>query len=158
MAPRVRRFELLTGEAARRRARRVVFLSFVVLQLAFVVRAYWAPHHEFGYQMFPEASEWQADIVRVTSSGARIPIDQTWAGYEWNELVQGRGLGSPWRRHHADAGLDNQLAFLGEALDWVARNTPADTETLYLEATVTSWHNLRAPSTTVMRSPDRELP
>jgi hypothetical protein len=135
-----------------------VFVGFVVVQLAFVVRAYWAPHREFGYQMFPEASEWQAQIVRVTADGDSIPIEQPWAGYEWNQLVQGRGLASPWRRHHADAGLDNQLAFLSEALDWVADHTPADTETLHLEATVTTWFNLRPPTSTVLRSHDRELP
>ena len=41
-------------------------------------------------------------------------------------------------RHHADAGLDNQLAFLDAALDWVAGNTPRDRETRYLEARVTA--------------------
>ena len=104
------------GDAWRRWARRVVFVGLIALQLAMVVRAYDAPHKEFGFQMFPEASEWRADIVRVTSDGERIPIDEPWYGYEWNELVSGRGLGSPWRRHHADAGVDNQLAFLDEAL------------------------------------------
>ncbi len=128
------------------------------MQLGLVGRAYWAPHHEFGYQMFPEASEWQAEIVRVTVDGDSIPIDQPWAGYEWNELVQGRGLSSPWRRHHADAGIDNQVAFLDEALEWVADHTPADTETLYLEATVTTWFNLYPPTSTVLRSHERELP
>ena len=37
-----------------------------------------------------------------------------------------RGLSSPSLRRHADAGLDNQLAFLHAALDWVAANTPRD--------------------------------
>lgn len=135
-----------------------MFIAFVVAQLSLVVRAYWAPHHEFGYQMFPEATEWRADIVRVTSQGESISVEQPWAGYEWNRLARDRGLWSPWRRHHADAGLDNQLAFLDEALEWVAENTPADTETQYLEATVTSWYNLRPPTTVVMRSPVRDLP
>ena len=72
--------------------------------------------------------------------------------------MRDRGLRSPWRRHHADAGVDNQLAFLDEALEWVAENTPADTETHYLEATVTSWYNLRPPTSIVMRSPVRDLP
>ena len=139
-------------------ARRVVFVGVIVLQLAFVVRAYWAPHKEFGYQMFPEASTWQAEIVRVTVDGDRVPVDRAWHGYEWNTLVPERGLTSPWIRHHADAGLDNQLAFLGEALDWVAANTPRDAETRYLEATVTTWFNLRQPDTEVLRSPERTLP
>ena len=148
----------LTGEASRRRLRRIVAVGFVMVQVAFVVRAYWAPHREFGYQMFPEASQWQAEIVRVRSDGTAVPIDQPWAGYEWNDLVRDRGLSTPWRRHHADAGIDNQLAFLDEALDWVASNTPADLDTRYLQATVTTWFNLGPPSTVVLRSHDRELP
>jgi hypothetical protein len=136
-------------------ARRVVFVGLIVLQLAMVVRAYSAPHKEFGFQMFPESSQWQAEIVRVTDAGERVPIEEPWSGYEWSELVQGRGLTAPWRRQHADAGVDNQLEFLGEALDWVAANTPADRETRYLEAEVTVWPNLGAPTTLVLRSEER---
>jgi hypothetical protein len=47
----------------------------------------------------------------------------------------------PSIRHHADAGVDNQLAFLRAALDYVAAHTPRDTTTRYLEARVTYWHN-----------------
>ena len=67
-----------------------------------------------------------------------------------------RGLRYPAVRHHADAGLDNQLAFLEAALDWVARNTPRDAETRYLEAKVTAWHNDDPPRTRVLRSRVRE--
>ncbi len=148
----------MIGEAARVRIRRIVFVGVIVLQLTFIVRAYWAPHKEFGFQMFPEASSWQAQIVRVTANGDRVPVDQPWFGYEWNVLVPDRGLSFPWVRHHADAGLDNQLAFLKEALVWVADNTPRDTETRYFEATVTTWYNMRGPTTTVLRSPDRDPP
>jgi len=140
---------------ARRWARRIVFVGLVALQLTMVVRAYWAPHKEFGFQMFPESSQWQAEIVRVTDDGERISIEEPWDGYEWRELVAGRGLTSPWRRQHADAGVDNQLELLSEALDWVASNTPADDETRHLEATVTVWHNLGAPTTVVIRSEER---
>lgn len=146
------------GAPARVVTRRWVFVGVIVLQLFFVVRAYGAPHKEFGYQMFPESSRWQADIVRVTDAGDRVPIDEPWFGYEWNQLVRGRGLTSPWRRHDADAGLDNQLAFLGEALEWVAANTPDDDETRYLEATVTTWFNQRDPSTSVLRTSERDVP
>ena len=132
--------------------------TFIVLQLGFVVRAYSAPHKEFGFQMFPEASTWRADIVRVADDGRRVPIDEPWNGYDWNELAGVRGLGSPWREHHADAGLDNQLAFLGDALDWVARNTPDDQETRYLEAEVTTSLNGRPPDVTTLRSVERMRP
>jgi hypothetical protein len=146
------------SQSARVRMRRIVFVGVIVLQLAFVVRAYWAPHKEFGFQMFPEASSWQAQIVRVTADGDRVPVDQPWFGYEWNDLFPDRGLSSPWLRHHAAGGLDNQLAFLKEGLVWVADNTPRDPETRYYEATVTTWLNMREPTTTVFRSPARDLP
>ena len=71
--------------------------------------------------MFPEASTWQADVVRVTDDGrAHLDRPSRGTGYRWPELVPERGLAHPEVRHHADAGLANQLAFLASALDWVA--------------------------------------
>ena len=137
-------------------ARRLVVVLVVVLQLFFVARGYWSDHRELAFQMFPESSTWRADVVRVTGDGRRIPVDEPWAGYRWSELVHGRGLGYPEVRHHADAGLDNQIAFLQAALDWVADNTARDDETLYLEATVVTWHNDDEPEITVLRSPHRD--
>jgi hypothetical protein len=137
---------------ARLVARRVVVVAVVALQVGLAARGYSTDHKPFAFQMFPESSTWQAEIVRVTADGRRVPIEQSWAGYRWDELVQGRGLTYPGVRHHADAGLDNQLAFLTSALDWVAHNTPRDRETRYLEATVTSWHNDDPPRTEVLRS------
>ena len=91
--------------------------------------------------MFPESSTWGADIVRVTVDGGADPDRRAVGGVP----LGGAGADSwpryPGVRHHADAGLDNQLAFLDAALDWVANNTPRDRQTLYLEATVRSWHN-----------------
>jgi len=136
-------------------ARRVVVVLVVLLQVGLVVRGYVADHREFAFQMFPEASRWEADIVRVTAGGERIPVERPWAGYRWEELVRGRGLGYPGARHHADAGLDNQIAFLRAALDWVAHNTPRDRETRYLEARVTRWHNDDPPTFETIRSDER---
>jgi hypothetical protein len=136
--------------------RRLVVLAVVVLQLALVARGYWADHKEFAFQMFPESSTWRAEVVRVTTDGRRIPIEQPWSGYRWDELVSTRGLSYPSVRHHADAGLANQLAFFEAALDWVAANTPRDRETRYLEATVTAWHNADAPRVERFRSRLRE--
>jgi hypothetical protein len=137
--------------------RRLVVAAVVGIQLALVARGYWADHKEFAFQMFPESSTWRADVVRVTADGGRVPIEQPWSGYRWDELVQDRGLADPATRHHADAGLDNQLAFLDAALEWVADNTPRDRETRYLEARVTAWHNDDAPTVEVMRSGEREV-
>ena len=105
----------------------------------------------------PSPAPGSADIVRVTTDGHRVPIELGWSGYRWEELVEDRGLSYPSERHHADAGLDNQLAFLESALDWVAENTPRDTETRYFEATVTAWHNDDPPEVEVMRSDEREV-
>lgn len=131
-------------------------VGVIAVQLAFIVRGYSVDHKVFAFQPFPEASTWRAEIVRVTTDGRRIPIERPWAGYRWEELVQDRGLRNPATRHHADTGLDNQLAFLDSALDWVADNTPRDRETRYLEARVTAWHNDDAPRTEVFRSVERE--
>ncbi len=139
-------------------ARRVACCLVVVAQLFFVARAYWAPHKEFGFQMFPESSTWQADVVRVTADGRRIPVTKPWAGYQWPALVPSRGLAYLGTRRHADAGIDNQVAYLDAALDYVADHTPRDRETRYLEATVTAWHDDDAPRTIVLRSTDRDVP
>jgi hypothetical protein len=138
--------------------RRLVVITVVLLQAFLVARAYWAPHKEFGFQMFPESSTWRADVVRVTNDGRRIPISEPWSGYDWAQLVPGRGLAYPATRRHADAGIDNQVAFLDAALDYVADHTPRDHETRYLEATVTAWHDDDPPHTIVLRSPDRDIP
>jgi hypothetical protein len=135
--------------------RRVAVLTVVALQLALAVRGYSTAHKPFAFQMFPESSTWQADVVRVTADGRRIPVEQPWAGYRWATLVPDNGLTYPAVRHHADAGVANQLAFLQAALDWVARNTPRDRDTRYLEAKVTAWHNADPPRTEVLRSHGR---
>jgi hypothetical protein len=136
----------------------VVVVGVVVLQLGLVARGYWSDHKQFAFQMFPESSTWRAEVVRVTAGGRRVPVEQPWSGYRWDQLVPNRGLAYPAVRHHADAGLANQLAFLDAALDWVADNTPRDTETSYLEARVTSWHNADPPRIRVLRSEIREGP
>jgi hypothetical protein len=136
--------------------RRVAVVVVVAVQLALVVRGYRSDHKEFAFQMFSESTDWRADLTRVTRDGERIPIDGSWAGYRWEQLVRTRGLYDPTVRHHADAGIDNQLAFLDASLDWVADHTPRDTETAYLEATVTYWRNAREPKVVVLRSHDRE--
>jgi hypothetical protein len=136
--------------------RRSVVIAVVLLQLGLVARGYWSDHKEFAFQMFPESSTWRADVVRVTADGRRVPIEHPWSGYSWDELVPNLGLSYPSIRHHATAGLDNQLAFLESALDWVASNTPRDHQTRYLEAAVTSWHNADPPQTEILRSRVRE--
>lgn len=140
------------SSSARLVARRVVVAAVVVAQVALIVRGYHSDHKEFAFQMFPEASEWRADVVRVTHDGQRVPVEEPWDGYRWDRLVPNVGLSYPAVRQHAKAGVDNQLAYLRAALNWVASNTPRDHETRYLQATVTYWHNADAPKTVVYRS------
>ncbi len=137
----------------RRAARRAAAIAIVVAQLFFVVRAYSADHAVLGFQMFPESSEWQATIERQLVDGERIDVRREWpGGYRWADLVTGYGLGQPFLRHHADTGLDSTLDFFSAALDWVAANTPLDTEAVRLVATVTVWPNGGDPETVVFEA------
>ena len=112
-------------------ARRLIVVGVIVAQSAFVVRAYRSDHDEFGFQMFPESSQWQAEVVRITADGERISIDEPWpGGYRWRELVATRGLYSP--------------------------ATKRDADTRALEATVTYWDNTDGPHVTVYRTDERE--
>ena len=128
--------------------RRVVIVVVVVAQLTLIVVAYDSDHKTFGFQMFPESSRWQADIVRVQLDGTRVPVNENWE-YRWSDLVRGRGLTNPFVDHHADSGLRNQFGYFQGALDWVAANTPEDTSTAYLEAEVTYRDNGRGPFTRI---------
>ncbi len=139
------------------------FVALVlVAQAVLALRSYSDPHNFFGFQPFNESSEWRAEIVRVTADGRRIPIDDPWPGgaagdvYEWDDMVDWGVLQRPDARKHAYSGLDASLDFLAESLDWVADHTPADTETLYLEAVVEGWRNTRGPEARVLRSAVRE--
>jgi hypothetical protein len=138
-------------------ARRVVVVAVVVAQVGFLVRGYHRPHREFAWQMFPESTQWQAEIVRVTDDGRRIPVEEAWpGGYRWATLVHGSGLEWPDRRQHADAGLAGVLDDLEAAVVWVSRHTPDDGETVRIEATVRTWRNDATPGETVVfRSPER---
>ena len=141
----------------RARAVRAFVAVVLVGQAILLVRSYWDPHNFFGFQPFNESSTWRADVVRVTVDGRRVPVDEPWpGGYEWNELVGWGVLERPPVLRHAYSGLDSSLDFLDEALDWVADHTPADTETLYLEAVTEGYRNTRGPEVRVLRSEPRE--
>ncbi|HEX4903924.1 MAG TPA: hypothetical protein VFU93_00640 [Acidimicrobiales bacterium] len=125
------------------RGRRAVVGGVLLAQAFFLVRGASADHADFAWRMFPEASDWRADITRDGE-----PVSDA----EWGRLVRGRGLSRPSVRHHADAGVDNQLAFLRAALDWFATHDGDDGR---VEATVTYWHNDDPPKTVVYRSEGR---
>jgi hypothetical protein len=129
----------------------VVAVVIVLTQIFFVVRAYSADQAFFGFQMFPESSMWEATIERELADGTRLDVREEWTGgYQWGELVRGRGLQRPFVRHEASAGLDSTLHFFEESLAWVAQNTPRDTEAVRLVATVTTWRNGGEPETVIL--------
>jgi hypothetical protein len=138
------------------RGAQALFVGVVATQVLLAVNGYRDPHKLFAFQPFNESSTWQADIVRVTQDGERIPIDDGWSGYDWNTLVDMAALQNPDHLRHAYMGVGATLDFLDEALDWVADNTPDDHDTLYLEATVTYFENTRGPHEVVLRSDERE--
>lgn len=136
--------------------RRAAAAVIVAAQLALIVRAYTAPIDTFGFQMFPESSQWEAEIFRVLPDGRRVDIRDPWpGGYRWQALVDARGLGAPFAPHHADAGLAATLSLLEAALDWVAANTPEDHETRRLVAVVNVSDNGRPPTEVVLESAPR---
>ncbi|HLE39791.1 MAG TPA: hypothetical protein VJA44_09110 [Acidimicrobiia bacterium] len=138
------------------KARRVAAFFIVAVQLALIVRAYSAPIDTFGFQMFPESSQWQADVYRVLADGTRVDVRDPWpGGYHWEELVDTRGLGTPFVLHHADAGLDATVHLFAAALDWVAANTPDDHETVGLVAELILIHNGRSPTRLLLESDRR---
>lgn len=111
-----------------------------------------------AWRMFPEASTWEATIVRETVDGRSVPIDDPWpGGYRWGDLVTERGLGSPSGVNHASYGIETTLDGLRQALDWVASHIPLDTETVRLRAEVTYRHNADPPQRLVMESVTRAI-
>lgn len=142
-----------------RRARRLVAGVVLFAQIALIVRAYTAPVAVFGFQMFPESSDWSVTVFRVTAAGERVDIRAEWPGaYAWARLVEGSGLENPFTRQPAAYGVDASLHFLQGALDWVASHTPADPDTAYLLAEVDLWSNGRGPARLVLISADRAAP
>lgn len=136
--------------------RRALILIVILLQVSAAVNAYGRPYKVFGWQMFNASSDWQAEVFRVDADDSRHDVRDDWpGGYEWGDLVGGRGFEAPQARRHADAGLDTTLALFQKALDWVAANTPEDRSTVRLEAVVTFWDNGRPPQQTLLVTPDR---
>lgn len=139
------------GDDTRRRWRRrlaaVVLVGALGAHLGFLVNGAFDPHKRFGFRPFNESDTWRADIVRVQSDGEVRPVnDGTWE-YDWNDLVDPAKLGSPWALRHAKGGAEATLDLLGRALDWIADNTPADLDTVRIEATVTVIRAGRDPTT-----------
>jgi len=141
----------------RRLLPRVFFVVVVLGQLYFIQRGYRDPHKHFAFQPYNESDEYHATVERVTVDGRRVPVTEPYFGYRWHELVRTRGLGFPGRTLHAGSGARAVIAFLDEALDWVADHTPRDRETLYYQARVRYRHNTRGPFVVELQSKRRAV-
>jgi hypothetical protein len=139
----------------RRRLARVFVATVLLVQVGLALNGYRDPHKFFAFQPFNESSTWQADIVRVTWDGHRVPVSEPWDGYDWDTLVHMSALQSPDQLRHAYMGVGATVDFLHDALDWVATHTPDDRDTRYLEASVTYYENTRGPRHVVLRSVER---
>ena len=149
---------MITRPRWRARLVRAFFVTVLAAQAVLLVRGYGDPHHFFAFQPFNDSDIWRADLYRVTPGGERRPVDDgTWFGYSWDELVDVPQLVRPDRLRHANTSAASTIDFLDEALDWVAAHTPRDTETRYLVAEVTWFHNTRGPHTVTLRSDEREM-
>jgi hypothetical protein len=133
-------------------------IGWVVVSLSAIVAGYRGTSPVLAWQMFPEASRWQAAIARVTADGERIDVREPWpGGYRWAELIDEPRLRDPFTEHDAAYGVAATLDLLGHALDWVAANTPQDGETVWLEATVSYRHNADPPQVVVLTSALRSV-
>jgi hypothetical protein len=147
-----------TTSQRRKRLIKTFVAAVLVLQVGLALNGYRDPHRFFAFQPFNESSTWSADIVRVTWSGERLPVQAGWDGYDWDSLVDMPAIEGFTRQRHASYGVGATIAFLDDALDWVATHTPADHDTRYLEATVTYYRNTRGPQVKVLRSVERAAP
>jgi hypothetical protein len=134
----------------------VTLIAAVVLHASLIINGGSDPHKRFGFRPFAESDTWQAEIVRVTSSGERLAIDDgTWP-YEWNDLIGAVELRSPWRIRHANGGARTTVDLLDRALDWLVENTPDDPMTVRYEARVTVVHNAGPPYEIELIGAERE--
>ncbi len=151
--------EVRRRPAWRRRGVRLLASVVVITQVALVINGYRDPHNYFAFQPFNESSTYALTLERVLNNGQRIEAPNgQWEGYRWDDLVGWRALQGPWHQRHAFSGVDAVLDYLENALNWIADNTPGDTRTRYLEATVTYYRNARGPYIKVLRSNPRTLP
>ncbi len=137
--------------------RRVVFACVVLASVGAVVAGQVGTSRLFAWQMFPETSTRHAEIVRITASGEAIDIDEPWpGGYRWSELVAGTGMENVTDPGPASYGVAVTTDRLQRTIDWVAANTPEDTETVRIRATLWTSHNGRAGTATILESVARE--
>lgn len=137
--------------------RRVAVLAAAVVITVGIGNGYRSASPTLTWQMFPEASTWQAEISRITFDGRQIDVREPWTGgYEWSAMVDAGGLSTPFSERPASYGIAVALDRLQHALDWVATNTPRDDETARLVAVVTHRRNADPPQTTRLTSVTRD--
>ena len=116
----------------RNAARRVGAAAILIVQLLLIIRGYSADHAVFGFQMFPESSEWQATIERELVDGALVDVRQDWpGGYRWILVLGPAFLVEPGHRlgdvfRVGPLGRDIARVIFGAADDFLGIDTELD--------------------------------
>jgi hypothetical protein len=143
------------------RARIAFAVAWLLGQGVLVFTSGSRPDHIFGFRMFPEASQLQIRLARLTESGERPALDGEWSAldsagqlrhFSFRDRVRDPVLGSLDTRVFAAYGADTQLARLQRAIDDLAEHTPEDAETLRFVAHVSVWRNGREAVTYTLQS------
>lgn len=131
-------------------SRRAAILAFCAVffggQLASIAFSYIRGDRLGGYQMFAETTYFTARLHRVTADGRReLARGGAWKArdatgrlqsHRWGRLVDDFKLNRLEHRTRAKIGIDVTLKFFQYALDHVARNVPADRETVRFEMVI----------------------
>jgi hypothetical protein len=147
------------------RARSVFFFSYLVLQIALLVRAQRSPDFVFGFQMFNASSDMHIRLFRQIRRRGRarlVPVvDGTWTvndgtggtrDVHWQDRVHDGVLANLDRTVHASYGLDAQLFRLQFALRDVVSHLPVGDDTEALVAVVETVKNGREPGRVRLRA------
>lgn len=136
--------------ALRRVTAKAVFVGALALHLALLVHGGNDPHKRFGFRPFNESDVWTVEIVRLHADGTQWSVnDGTWE-YNWDELVGATKMQHLTSLRDAPAGARASVDLLRRSLDWVIDHIPDDTDTVALEATITTFHNTRGPQVKVL--------
>ena len=147
------------------RLRGVFFCSYLVAQIALLVRAQHSPDFVFGFQMFNASSDMKVSLFRQIRRKGRtrlVPVvDGSWrvaddAGtvheVHWQDRVHDGVLANLDRSVHASYGLEAQLFRLQFALRDAVTHLPPDDDTEALIAVVETMKNGREPGRVRLRA------
>lgn len=134
----------------RSRGAKCVLVAALLIHASLLLRGGSDPHKLFGFRPFNESDTWSVEIVSVTHSGERAPVDDEL----WESLIGHFKLRGLDRARHASAGASASIDFLDRALDWAVEGLPPTSDIVTFEATATVYRNTRGPETIFVTSAD----